>query len=195
MEKLKELAACSARLTHSHQDAVNGAILQAAAVYFALESNSATTWQEIWGKLKNVCKEIEPETSNREKPYTDRLTRMYLFLTSTGSISNNEVVSKIGVDIQATEAISAAIFAFLCCLANRQPEEIGSRDLLQRTVFYAISLGGDTDTIGTMAGAIAGAFCGVESVPQHWLVACEGWKKAEELADGMHRLFVKKSKK
>lgn len=93
--------------------------------------------------------------------------------------------------IKATEAISAAIFSFLCCLANRQPFQLESRSLFEHTVFYAISLGGDTDTIGTMAGAIAGAFCGVESVPKHWVNCCEGKETASDLADGLYQLHMR----
>ena len=33
----------------------------------------------------------------------------------------------------------------------------------------AASLGGDTDTIGAMAGALAGAYWGVDALPAHWL--------------------------
>jgi len=33
-------------------------------------------------------------------------------------------------------------------------------------LIYAVSLGGDTDTIAAMCGAIAGAWWGVEKIPR-----------------------------
>ena len=33
------------------------------------------------------------------------------------------------------------------------------------TVIYAVSLGGDTDTIASMAGAISGVYLGIEALP------------------------------
>ncbi|MFP3974831.1 MAG: ADP-ribosylglycohydrolase family protein [Dehalococcoidia bacterium] len=38
----------------------------------------------------------------------------------------------------------------------------------EEAVTYAVSLGGDADTIGAMTGAISGAYLGVESVPEKW---------------------------
>ena len=99
-----------------------------------------------------------------------------------------------GVSVKAVEAVSAAIFSFLCCLANRQPIELESFGKLEQTVLYAISLGGDTDTIGTMAGAIAGAFYGAESVPDHWPRVFEGGRKAEELAASLHQAMCERVK-
>ena len=57
---------------------------------------------------------------------------------------------------------------------------------LERTIIYAVSLGGDTDTIATMAGAIAGALYGVERVPQHWKAQCEGVDYALQQAKLLH---------
>ena len=38
-----------------------------------------------------------------------------------------------------------------------------------RTIISAANVGGDTDTIGCIAGAIAGAFGGYSSVPEKWI--------------------------
>ena len=88
----------------------------------------------------------------------------------------------LGVGIKATEAISAAVFAFLYCLAERQPSEVKRYNKVEQSIFYAISLGGDTDTIATMTGAIAGAFWGHEMVPDYWLKHFEGKNIIEDLA-------------
>jgi len=56
----------------------------------------------------------------------------------------------------------------------------------QRTVIYAVSLGGDTDTIASMAGAIAGAFYGIDCIPAEWRQACEATHTAEQLANKLN---------
>jgi len=58
----------------------------------------------------------------------------------------------------------------------------------QRTVIYAVSLGGDTDTIASMAGAIAGACYGIECVPAEWSDACEGTNTAKQFADKLFQI-------
>lgn len=60
----------------------------------------------------------------------------------------------------------------------------------ERTIMYVISLGGDTDTIATMAGAIAGAFYGVEAIPRHWIDQCEGTDDAVKMAEDLHSLLL-----
>ena len=59
-----------------------------------------------------------------------------------------------------------------------------------RTIIYAVSLGGDTDTIATMAGAIAGAYYGIDGVPPSWRGKCEGVADAEEQAAKLHKLAL-----
>lgn len=42
-----------------------------------------------------------------------------------------------------------------------------------RTLFFAISVGGDTDTIASMAGSIAGAYYGADMIPDALQKRCE----------------------
>ena len=58
---------------------------------------------------------------------------------------------------------------------------------------YAISLGGDTDTIATMAGAIAGAYYGIEAIPQHWIDYSEGTSDAVQMAEALYSIAVSAS--
>jgi poly(ADP-ribose) glycohydrolase ARH3 len=49
-------------------------------------------------------------------------------------------------------------------------------------VIYAVSLGGDADTIGAMTGAIAGACYGMEGIPSQWRETVENREYIEQLA-------------
>lgn len=52
-----------------------------------------------------------------------------------------------------------------------------------RTLFFAISAGGDTDTIASMAGSIAGAYYGVDMIPDALQKRCELIDEVISLAD------------
>jgi poly(ADP-ribose) glycohydrolase ARH3 len=72
----------------------------------------------------------------------------------------------------ASDAVPAALAAFVCNDGAFEP-----------TVRFAIALGGDTDTIASMAGALAGAAGGLATVPSGWIARCEGTQRMVELAD------------
>lgn len=80
----------------------------------------------------------------------------------------------------------------LHCLQPREclPESYGG---LERTVAYSLALGGDTDTIACMAGAIAGAHYGIEAIPQSWIKCCEGADDAYMNAQRLHTLYHQSS--
>jgi ADP-ribosylglycohydrolase len=54
-------------------------------------------------------------------------------------------------------------------------------------VRFAIGLGGDTDTIASMAGAICGARLGTAGIPESWSSRCEGAARAGALAERFWR--------
>ncbi len=59
--------------------------------------------------------------------------------------------------IHAAEAVCCALWAFI--RHYREPE---------RCIVQAVALGGDTDTVAAMAGALAGALHGTTWIPQLW---------------------------
>jgi ADP-ribosyl-[dinitrogen reductase] hydrolase len=44
----------------------------------------------------------------------------------------------------------------------------------------AVNCGGDTDTIGAMSGAIAGAYYGYSQIPRQWLMPLENEGKGRD---------------
>ncbi|MDD2202258.1 MAG: ADP-ribosylglycohydrolase family protein [Firmicutes bacterium] len=63
-----------------------------------------------------------------------------------------------GVGMDPTELVSTAVG--LCLLHGGDP---------QSTVAAAANMGGDTDTLASMVGALLGAYRGVEAFPQEWI--------------------------
>lgn len=93
-----------------------------------------------------------------------------------------------GNGIAALQSVPTAIFCVLHCLEPQEglPERYGG---LERTMAYSLALGGDTDTIACMAGAIAGAHYGIEAIPQTWQKSCEGVEEADQLAERLYKLY------
>jgi len=85
----------------------------------------------------------------------------------------------LGNGIEAPRSVPTAIYCFL-----RQTQSY------EDTVIYAISLGGDTDTIAAMAGAISGAYLGIETIPSEWRAKLENREYIEALAENLWRLVV-----
>ena len=58
---------------------------------------------------------------------------------------------------------------------------------LRRTIEFAISLGGDTDTIACMAGSIAGAYFGDEKIPANVMKHCESHDEIIQMANDLYQ--------
>ncbi|XP_053561336.1 ADP-ribosylhydrolase ARH3 [Bombina bombina] len=126
-----------------------------------------------------------PTVQDIIKPYSFQCASLPI------NISKAAVFLHLGNGIAALESVPTAIYSFLRYMepVDELPKEYNS---LQRTITFCISLGGDTDTIATMAGAIAGAYHGVEQMPLNWKLSIEGHKDAENWGEKLHELYNKR---
>ena len=79
------------------------------------------------------------------------------------------VAATLGNDISAAGSVPSAIYSVLA-----HPNS------LRDAVVFAVNLGGDTDTLGAMAGAVAGALHGADAIPESWLNALENGDKGRD---------------
>ncbi|XP_021348624.1 poly(ADP-ribose) glycohydrolase ARH3-like isoform X2 [Mizuhopecten yessoensis] len=208
--RLRDLAEDITKITHSHYQAIQGAVLQAYAVDLALRVEGHLDADEFLNDLIKQMKLLEQEAERitiyyerrnektitrdsgeerstaSEHPYCDKLEKIKTFLKQEAPPSPQEINEELGTDVAALESVPAAIFAFL--YATKDIPYLENRNLFEKTVMYAISLGGDTDTIATMAAAIAGACYGEEQLPEHWKLCCEGVDDALEDAEQLYNL-------
>ncbi|XP_071992927.1 ADP-ribosylhydrolase ARH3 isoform X2 [Engystomops pustulosus] len=194
IQDIIKYAKISGELTHASSLGYNGAILLALAVHFALQGNLSResflehlliNMQEVEADEKSRSDAVELELG--EFPYCNRLKKIKEFLHK-GNVSCREVVDELGHGIAALESVPTAIYSFLRCLdpVDDLPKEMNS---LQRTIIFCILLGGDTDTIATMAGAVAGAYHGEEQVPEIWKKKSEGYRDAEDWGKKLWELY------
>lgn len=146
---LWEQAKLSSLPTHVHPLGIEGAQLIALAV--ALACTSVTFDRAIF------LEQLEAAATHIE--YSGPLRR-------AAAISNRRDLALFGNGIAAVDSVVTAIASF-----SLTPDDYGA------TIANSILLGGDTDTIAAMAGAISGAYLGKTAIPAHLLAALEDNKK------------------
>lgn len=132
----------AAVITHAHPLAIDGAIAISLAISSALKRNFDDSF---WNDLNEHCN----TTTFKEKL---GLASAWL---NNDLVSNQTVVQKLGNGMSAQESVITAIYIamrFIHC----EFEEL---------MKFIISLKVDVDTIGAMAGAIWGAYNGVNNMP------------------------------
>ncbi len=164
LEKLRRIAYQSSSITHSHELGKEEAALQACAVALALNtpSDEEIDKETFLSRLQNFI---------QDRLYKEKVAQIRELL---GEQDKAKVVAVLGNGMEAPRSVPTAIYCFL-----RQPQSY------KDTVIYAISLGGDTDTIAAMAGAISGAYRGIEAVPSEWRAKLENREYIEALAENL----------
>lgn len=153
----------SARVTHMHPVGIDGAAVQAAAVAAALDDDDPLFAATAACHTVHLRRALD-DVRRRTGRRLDPAQ-----LRSTAS----------GVSSRADDSVAAAVVAG--SLATD----------FEQAVTVAIRAGGDTDTVGAMAGAIAGARFGAAAIPQRWLDVLEdgerGRSHVERLAAQLAR--------
>ncbi|MCF8031435.1 MAG: ADP-ribosylglycohydrolase family protein [Desulfarculaceae bacterium] len=151
-------ACCAAALrqcaiTHTHARGLAGAAAQALSVALAARLGAAAKQPYCASLVNHVASLVEPIDSHT----ASRLRALPRIPRGDESQARRVLTSEYACDVSAPESLPPAIGAFL---AAASPEQ---------AIVLAVSLGGDTDTIGAMTGALAGAYWGLEAIPPAWL--------------------------
>ena len=165
MELVVYLARQTAVITHAHELGIEGAVLQACSIALALRQQSSGPIDRC-AFLDSLSEHV------RSGVYRQKLERARCLLARGEPDGQRSVIAQLGNGISAFESVPTAIYVFL-----RKSESF--KDI----VTYAIGLGGDTDTIASMAGALGGAYLGLTAIPEVWRNGVEGAAELLELAD------------
>jgi len=168
-EQMRSVAYGQSQITHTHELGKEGAALQAYAVALAVNADSSFELDP-----STFLEELKDFT--RVEAYRRKLEAAERLLMETERL---RVVEELGNGVEAYNSVPTAIYSFV---RNCQSFE--------KSLLYAVSLGGDTDTIGAMAGAICGAYRGVEDIPERWKIGLERRPYIERLAEKL--LEIKK---
>ena len=143
----------SSRPTHSHPLAYQGAVIQAVAVATAtrLTEFSADAFLAASRAGLRYFADLLQDTSR----FARALDAIETGLARGTSCAEMSVT--LGTGVTSHEAVPMALYCFL-----RHPNSYAD------VIHHAVFIGGDTDTIASMAGAISGAFLGDGAIPSHW---------------------------
>ena len=194
-DKLLDTVRKATQLTHTNKVGIDGAILQAVAIHQSLllnpseELNITNFIDDLINKMDQIETDEEGLGLSEPKPYKVQLGILKTLISENDDGQHTEkVVEKLGNSVTALYSVPTAIFCFL--RAQKPITGIQTENPFRRAIQYAISLGGDTDTIGSMTGAIAGAFYGEEKISSNLLQHCEASKEFRTLADQLFDIAV-----
>lgn len=157
-----ELARRSATVTHAHPHGIEGAALQAAAIAIAFSSGESEQPLQVTSLFSALA------ALTADASYRQRLDEAQA-IAATESFGE---VATLGTGVAALDSVPTAVCAFAL-----------HPDSFRDAVRCAIGLGGDTDTIASMTGAMSGARVGASGIPPHWLARSEGTYRLSEIAD------------
>lgn len=160
--QLLEQARLSSLPTHTHALGVEGAQLLALAVGTVSRLDKFVR-SVFYSVLIGACR--SPEYRSK--------------LEAAAALTSVAELSTLGNGIEAVQSVPTAIACFACNSMS-----------FEATIGEAIWLGGDTDTIAAMAGALAGAHLGASAIPQRLLAMLEDVEKGrsyiERLANELY---------
>mmetsp|Transcript_34061 Transcript_34061/g.43939 ORF Transcript_34061/g.43939 Transcript_34061/m.43939 type:complete len:423 (-) Transcript_34061:101-1369(-) len=204
---LREACKEAVRSSHVHEEAIDGTVVQASAVRYALNIIDPKQFNvnDFLTEMISICETI---------PMIERLTALKLeYETITSSITKSsedakeaeeDQEQKVGMDkdfhidmaclkrliphtrpgsglgfqIASIDAIPCVLW-FICRYAVSKPHEV---------LLRSIAAGGDTDTIASMAGAILGALYGIDNnggggiFPDHLVTGLENGDRGKDHA-------------
>ncbi len=162
--KLREAAVQSSMITHKHSKGIAGAVAQATAVGIATREGLRGEPIEVEGFTDLIIEgvvEIDQEMA-------DQLERIKGIEGGDLRTITDAIGSQFYCDVSAIGAVPPAIASFLLTEGFKE------------SVVVAVNCGGDTDTLGAMSGAIAGAYYGYSHIPKQWLTPLENEGKGRD---------------
>ena len=149
----------SCQVTHATRQGFQSAALVAAAVSLGIDAGAADVTDLLW-KAVAFVRSLPERGAWSPEPDVVAATHRALKLAAQPASSPQWLAEQIGTSVASAQAIPMA-FALL------------ARDPSPRALLQAANLGGDTDTIGAIAGAILGASLGVEVFDAYGLAQVE----------------------
>jgi len=169
-EHLYEAACASAEVTHAHPVGMDGAAVQALAIAQGLKLDP--------GKEFPLERFIQGLIAFARTPEIREKMKLVQALI-VEDVSPSIAADRLGGSVAVDESMPFAIYSFL-----RYPKSF------EDSLFCAVLNGGDRDTLGTMAGAISGAYLGIEAIPASWYHKLENRTTIENLASSLAELSV-----
>jgi poly(ADP-ribose) glycohydrolase ARH3 len=179
LDDLQEAAIKQANVTHVHPLGQWGAVMQACSVGLAVSQNPKEPF-----KKEQMVTNLREVLWRGPIEYMRALNKIEEMVVQGKKLEAREVVQSLGNGVEAHLSVPSA-----CYIAITYSPDFCD------AIRAAISLGGDTDTIAGMAGAIVGARVGEKGLPVEWIEQLEdgprGCSFARSLAEKLFETWCK----
>ena len=174
LDKIQEEAIKQANITHLHPLGQWGAVMQACCVGLAVTQNPKGPF-----KKEQMVTNLREVLWRGQIEYMKALNKIEELVAQKRKLQARQVVQVFGNGVEALFSVPSA-----CYIAITYSPDFCD------AVQAAISLGGDTDTIAGMVGAIVGAHVGEKGLPADWTEQLEDGARGRSFARGLaDRLF------
>jgi poly(ADP-ribose) glycohydrolase ARH3 len=163
---LREAAIEQANITHVHPLGQWGAVMQAYSVGLAVVQNPKEPF-----KKEQMIVNLKEGLWGGPIEYIKALNEIEEMLTHGKKLQAREVAQSLGNGVEAHFSVPSA-----CYIAITYSPDFCD------AIRAAISLGGDTDTIAGMVGAIVGAHVGEKGLPIEWIEQLEDGPRGRSFA-------------
>ena len=152
-------------LTHAHVCSIDGCVIYA---YILRELLNIPEKESVFKAIASAKKYVNPSL---------RYNRL---LNNNISVFSEESIKSGGYIVDSLEA------ALWCLLTT---------DNYKDCVLKAVNLGEDTDTVAAIAGGLAGALYGINSIPQQWLETLKKKNYIENMCETAYKNWSKNENK
>ena len=155
-------------LTHAHERSLIGC-----GIYYFLVESIIENDGDLQTRLQkgiNKAFEFYGNELSEELSHYNRLKRLDVFM----ALDEDE--------IDSTGYVVRTLEAAVWCLLNTTSFE--------EAVLKAVNLGDDTDTVGAVAGGLAGLFYGIDSIPNEWVDKIARIEWIKELCERTERNYL-----
>lgn len=159
VKNMKEIARDASALTHGHEISLACCQWHAELVQRILAGMS---WADACDAATAIVAGAHP----------DALLALDLDMTSRPRSS-----------VKSTGYVVDTLDAAVWCIWQALAINGSDRDRFEHAVLTAVNLGGDTDTVGTVTGGLAGLLWGIHAVPTCWIVECARHEWLQKMFD------------
>ena len=155
--------------------------------------------KKIWSSEKQLSRIIH---HSNQFSYTHLLLKLFKIIKKCrrGQRVNMQALYKTisSYNSTAIESIPLSLLSFMIASDVKCENEVNLKlntkrafkdyGIVERVIFYAVSFGGETQKIASMAGAIAGAYYSSEHVPKYLIEMCESFEDIRKYAKQMFEI-------
>jgi ADP-ribosylglycohydrolase len=158
LRKSIELSNYASACTHGEPSAISAGIATALMTSFLVRGYQALELLQLANSKFY---------GNVNEEFNDKIKEVQSYL----SLNTQGALSQLGQGWKGHEAVAMALYCFA-----KTPEDYS------KTVLNGINIDGDSDSVGSIAGALSGAYNGLQAIPKEWITRIENRNLIDETA-------------